>query len=317
MKNIFRKNLLFYTFLGCILFISFNVLFAAAVKEKSVRIVYTASLKGNMDGCTCFDHPKGGLVKSADFIRQQAGKKTLLVDAGDLLDAQPDDLIAPYLFDSYKDLGYDAVAIGENEFADGAGYFVKYDKTCPFISMNVTITPEQSQLFTLPDSARIIKKNNVQIGVFALMDPQVLTTTNVSNLTSAAKADPAEVSAKSAVLYFKKKKVDLCVLLYHGYYDNLTNLIAGVPGIDIVILGHEEKLIGAEKFRNTIIVSPGESGNRVGTIDLAVSKKGISRFTNSFRHFSYKKDPDDKAVRERIKKYEEEMISRLQSGGTK
>lgn len=79
----------------------------------------------------------------------------------------------------------------------------------------------------------------------------------------------------------------------------------------MIVVGHEQKLIEAEKAGNTIIVSPGAAGNYLGTLELNILNNDIAGFKNTFRIFRYEADPDDPSVRERLNKYYAEKKSRL------
>ena len=66
------------------------------------------------------------------------------------------------------------------------------------------------------------------------------------------------------VFSLRKEKVDIKVLLYHGGYESAVKLAKSIEGIDVIVVGHEQKLIEAEKAGKTIIVSPGAEGNYLG-----------------------------------------------------
>ena len=59
--------------------------------ETTLTIYYTASLNGNLDGCTCEMNPVAGLVKRAAYLRNlDASSPTVILDAGDIFDEYPD-----------------------------------------------------------------------------------------------------------------------------------------------------------------------------------------------------------------------------------
>jgi hypothetical protein len=88
--------------------------------ERTITILYSSSLNGNLDGCDCKGHPRGGLVKRAAWLlTPDQPERILLVDAGDLLDPYPDPDLAKAIFDTYLELGYTAIALGDQEFANG------------------------------------------------------------------------------------------------------------------------------------------------------------------------------------------------------
>ena len=95
--------------------------------ERTITILYSSSLNGNLDGCDCKGHPRGGLVKRAAWLRTpDQPERILLVDAGDLLDPYPDPDLATAIFDTYLELGYTAIALGDQEFANGLESLLEY-----------------------------------------------------------------------------------------------------------------------------------------------------------------------------------------------
>ena len=109
--------------------------------------------------------------------------------------------------------------------------------------------------------------------------------------------------------------VDLTILLFHGSYEKAAELAENVEGIDIIIVGHEQRLIEAPKVNDSILVSPGEEGNRLGILTLALTPKGVIEYDNYFRLFRYEGDEDDAAVRRRIESYKLELREKLKKDG--
>lgn len=68
--------------------------------------------------------------------------------------------------------------------------------------------------------------------------------------------------------------------------------------------------MAAWEKHGAVIASPEEKGNRVGTLPLQLGRKGIRRFENEFRFFSYARDSDDPDVRRRADSYRQMLRSR-------
>ena len=66
-------------------------------------------------------------------------------------------------------------------------------------------------------------------GEFFLIEPGVI--------------DSPEETAINCIEQLNDSKVDLKILLYHGTYDNALEIVRKVPDIDLVIVGHEQRLI--------------------------------------------------------------------------
>jgi len=86
------------------------------------------------------------------------------------------------------------------------------------------------------------------------------------------------------------------ILVFHGPLDAAETVVRAVPGFNAVIVGHEQRLIEERKGR-TLILSPGEEGNRVGLLRVSVPAGGAAETSVSFTLFSYETDPDDPEVK--------------------
>ena len=105
----------------------FTIIPLPAGSENTITIYYTASLNGNVDGCRCKMNPVAGLVKRAAFLRSlETSGPSLILDAGDIFDEYPDPDLAVHILQVYAELGYDAIAVGHQEFTNGAAGLLEY-----------------------------------------------------------------------------------------------------------------------------------------------------------------------------------------------
>ncbi|MBN1409396.1 MAG: hypothetical protein JW969_01035 [Spirochaetales bacterium] len=293
-----------------ILLVSVLLLILAGCQGNNrVSIYYTASLYGNLDGCTCKSRPRAGLVKRARYLKDNMDKgNILLVDGGDVLLDTPDEDLSIQILEAYKDLGYAAIGVGINELANGIDFLLKLREAFPYISNNITVTIGEPEPFTR--EPLLVKSGECNIGIFSLFDPGLLTDPRVAALKK-IKITPLEQSARDCLSNLKERKADLTVLLFFGLHEDLVDLLDKVKGIDLVVLAFEQSLIESERIGDTVIYSPGEEGNRLGMVDVTLNNGAPNEYANSFVLFSYFNDPDDPVVRTRIKKYEMQMRERL------
>jgi 2',3'-cyclic-nucleotide 2'-phosphodiesterase (5'-nucleotidase family) len=242
--------------------------------ETSLTILYSSSLNGNINGCDCKGHPRAGLVKRAAWLRKlKDPEQTLLVDAGDLLE---------------------------------------YRERYPLMAHNLSVCLDENSCIFFSTTPLIVERGGARIGVFALIDPQVFTL-YPSELKDKLKIQDPAAAACNQLYYLEKQGVEATVLLYHGPYESATALAEKVKGVDVLILGHEQRLIEARRIGNTIVASPGEDGNRLGILDLSLGSTGRIEFSNRFRWFSWREDPDDPQIRQRIDEYKQKLRDRLDS----
>lgn len=284
-----------------------------ALGEETLTIYYTSSLNGNLDGCDCKGQPRSGLVKTGYYLNERDKEASILLDAGDFLDVKQDKLLAEYILESYEELDYTVIGVGDQEFSNGIEALKTYGEDYPLLCNNLSIKKaEHYELYSpLP---RIIERRGIRIGVFAVIDPDVFffyPDEIVDNITVESPVD----AAADLVAEMEDYRVDIIVGIYHGPLEGAESLAKDVDGIDVLLAGHEQRLLDAKVVEDTVIVSPGENGNRVGVLELSLKRNRIQSFENSFKHFDYKAAPDLPSVRKRIHEYYKQLTGRLRDGG--
>jgi len=263
------------------------------------------------DGCDCKGHPRAGLVKRAAWLRTlKQPEQILLVDAGDLLDPYPDRDLATAIFDTYLELGYTAIALGDQELANGVESLLEYRERYPLMAHNLKLCPDENRCIFFSTTPQIVERAGVRIGVFALIDPRVFIL-YPPELKNKLKIQDPQAAARNQLLYLTEQGVDITLLLYHGPYQGAKDLAQSVAGVDVLILAHEQRLIESHLVGDTILTSPGEDGNRLGILTLRLNAVGNLDHDNRFRLFSWQDDPDDPAVRRRIDEYKQRLRERL------
>lgn len=285
---------------------------AGTKQTADLILMYTASLKGNLDGCHCVKLRRAGLVKRAYYLRRlKRTKNMLLVDAGDLLEPRKGDkLRSEYILQTYRELKYDAIALGDNELANG---ILDFREKNPFLAANLKMLMNTGGL--VPSGEPLIMNNGrYRVGIFAVLEQQFKSAAPMTDLLAEKfQIIPVRETALNAVQFLKSRKTNLIILLYHGFYENAVKLARDVPGIDVIVLGHEEKLIDAQVIGRTVLVSPGEEGNRIGILELSLLGNKVTVLKNGFRIFKYEEDPDDPAVRKLIDQYYNNMVAPVEN----
>jgi len=283
-------------------------------QERQFTIFYTSSLNGNLDGCACKTAPKAGLVKRAFYLRRERDvDNSLLVDTGDIFDVYEDKLLAREILEVYRELDYNAVAVGDQEFSNGIAELLANGEEYPLFCHNLTLCPDENRCIFFSNEPLVIEKSGFRIGLFALLDPEVFTLYPEEVRKQIKLASP---QATAENMLRQMEDVDLTLLLFHGSYEKAVELAKNVEGIEVIVVGHEQRLIEAHKVNDSILVSPGKEGNRLGILTLALTSKGVIEYDNHFRLFRYEGDEDDAAVRRRIERYRLELREKLQGGGS-
>jgi len=82
-------------------------------------LLVTGGTHGMLEVCNCSGPMPGGLARRSGLVRsyRAAFDRTVLIDTGDVFWVDPDDVRNDYVLKGYKVIGYDAVALGDQELA--------------------------------------------------------------------------------------------------------------------------------------------------------------------------------------------------------
>jgi len=285
----------------------------ASGADRGLAIYYTASLNGNLDGCDCKGRPRSGLVKAGYFLSRRDRGSSLLIDAGDFLDPEPDKALVGYILDSFRELGYDAIGMGDQELVNGLAVLPPRSGEYALLCNNLRVRKGFGfQAFS--PRPLLIEIQGIRVGLFCVIQPETAVLVDSSITRKLRIEDPLAVSA-ALEAELRSEGADLVVCVFHGALEAARQLAEAVSGIDVLLVGHEQRLVDAEKAGDTIIVSPGEDGNRVGVLDITVGDGRINDFRNRFVTFSYNASPDLPSIRERIEEYYKLLVGRIRSSG--
>jgi 2',3'-cyclic-nucleotide 2'-phosphodiesterase (5'-nucleotidase family) len=284
------------------------LVYAGGAPEGSLTIDYTASLNGNLDGCECQSNPRAGLVTRAAYQRRRSTDSSILLDAGDVLGLVPDSAMVRHLLETYAELGYDAVALGEQDLRGGGEALAASAREFPFLRADNLALRLPAGSVPLSRAPLVVTKGGVSVAVIALTDPDVLLRggSAVSGLVSLT---PLSVALEDALS--RTSASMLTVVLLHGTIESARRLAELAPKlggtVDLIVVGHEQTLLDPLRVGATLIVSPGEEGNRVCRLDLKVRDGRIKSFQYDYRRFDFAFDADDPAVRDRVNRWKEKL----------
>ncbi|MGL4369013.1 MAG: hypothetical protein ACRCUT_04985 [Spirochaetota bacterium] len=275
-----------------------------SAEPKNFVLVYTSSLNGYMDYCTCKADPKGGLVKRGTALKhireKYKDKDIILVDSGDILPVYTADLLPPYIFNAYKYLSYDALAFGDQDLDFGIDSFLSLSGTLPFVSTNAAFTKKDAE--KIPQY-RIIRKKGITAAIIAVQNNKSYKYSREETISGINISDPL-VSIQAAMKDIEKEKPDIVILLSHCGYD-IDRIMAGkLSGIPIIVGGHSQTIIETPSAENGIyILQAGPNGARIGICEITVNDKKITALSNRFVIPDHKTPEDDKYIRSLINEY--------------
>jgi 2',3'-cyclic-nucleotide 2'-phosphodiesterase / 3'-nucleotidase len=242
-----------------------------------------------------------GLAKVASLIRKERERNEhmILIDNGDLLQGTPlayyhakidNEPMDPSVL-VLNELGFDAAVIGNHEFNYGLPVLLKAigESQFPWLSANLVERAERSgknvPFFGKP---YILKEfaQGLKVAVLGLTTPYIPNWENPVNIEGIAFLDAVE-TARHWVEYLRKEEhADIVVVSYHGGFErSLTTgertenptrenqgyqLCMEVPGIDVLLTGHQHRMLSGMEVNGVLIVQPGNQGRALGKVSIEV-----------------------------------------------
>jgi len=290
-----------------------------------------------------------GLGRTASLINAIRAEATnsMLIDNGDLIQGNPmGDYVyyerhvtkdAPHpTFAAMNTLGYEISTLGNHEFNYGLDFLdaslagTNFPLVCANLVKAASITgddPLKDKTY-LPPFKTISKeltdgsgqKRTIKLGFIGFVPPQIMLWDS-ANLNGKVAVRDIVKTAEAYVPAMKEQGADLIVALSHSGIDgkqgdmmeNASLFLAGVPGIDVVMTGHQHLVFpnskdfagieGADLDKGTLMGKPavmaGFWGSHMGLIDLLLEEDGgqwkIVSHTVEARPI-WKRDPATKKV---------------------
>ena len=266
-------------------------------------LLFCANNEGVLAACGCPSNPSGGLAKRQDLIEhfRRTRSAVVLVDAGDLFSDRKNDIKAAYIARVVAKSGYDAIGLGDQEFMLGADMLrrLQRDERIPFLCANVRDAAGEH----VAPPHRILDVAGLKIGVFAVIADQVYGWPPMEWRTG-LKVDPPATVARREVEALKA--CDLVVALSHQPIDETRALARDVPGIHVVVSGHDETaLLKPERIGTALVVGTGQAGRILGALSLARGKDGRPGLEQTLTELSARV-PDSKWVMDQYWAYVKE-----------
>ena len=231
---------------------------------------------GSLDGTL------GGLPKAAAIVAAERSldPNALFVHSGDFMEG--DIFFNEYLgvpeLQLLQSIGLDALVLGNHEFRFGPDFLAGVFQSAwsvpaggvPVLSANLEI-PAGSLLEPWIGSSLVKEVNGVKVGIFGL------------TVFDGAMSNPAPVNilpdyqgiAQGAVAALLEEGAQIVVALTHFGLENARTLAENVPGIDVIVNGHDHvaleqpEMVSHPGGGSTFIVSAGEHYRWVGRLRLS------------------------------------------------
>ncbi|WP_010630699.1 bifunctional metallophosphatase/5'-nucleotidase [Sporolactobacillus vineae] len=242
-----------------------------------------------------------GLGKAATLIRreQAAGNQILLIDDGDLIQGTP--LLYHYVKCDHKRpnpmvllenrLGYDGAVIGNHDFNFGRAVLEKTIRNSdfPWLSANIVSSETGQPYFGRP---YLIKEfaNGVRVAVLGLTTRYIPVWEKPENILGMRFDDPVATARRWIPRLKNEGRADVVVVAYHGGFERDPDsgeatetpdgenegyrICTDVPGVDVLLTGHQHRRISGKIIHGVTIVQPGVNGKYLGKVVVDLASKG-------------------------------------------
>ncbi|MBH0168900.1 bifunctional metallophosphatase/5'-nucleotidase [Fictibacillus sp. 18YEL24] len=302
--------------------------------EQSIHIYVTSDIHGYVLPLTYANNEKAdiGLAKMAALIKENMSNhlNTFLIDNGDLIQGTPltyyhaktEQSDVNPMVHVLNELNYDAAIIGNHEFNYGLPYLYKTieESKFPWLSANIVHQGTEKPVFGQPYVIKTFECG-IKVALLGLTTQYVPNWENPDHIKGLSFLDAVE-TAKKWVPYLRSKS-DVMIVSYHGGFErdlrtgkpteSLTKenqayqLCMEVEGIDVLLTGHQHRLLEGEVNFVTIIM-PGTQGTEIGYVEIKVHGEGDSWKVKNKRAklISVSEYKPDQQVLDLIQPYESE-----------
>lgn len=290
--------------------------------KSSIYIVYTADIQGFIRPHEDFDWSRsnkqiaGGsanLGAVVNKIRASAKRKGgfILLDTGDFFQGAPEGNFfkGHSLIEIMNALGYDAITLGDRDFAFGEQNLRNLAREAQFPFLGANIIEERTG--NPPDYIKpyIIKNiKGIKVGIIGLTTPLLKYHTLPENIKGLKFLPPLE-TAKKYVSQLKKEDVNFIILLSHIGLEQDLEIVEKVHGINVIIGSNDKEGWRLEELNivknDTIIVTSWEKGAEIYPLQFIFDRKSneIIKYKQKKIYLDVAKFKPDQKIQKIVEKY--------------
>jgi 2',3'-cyclic-nucleotide 2'-phosphodiesterase/3'-nucleotidase/5'-nucleotidase len=300
---------------------------AAAKKETvNLRILGTTDLHGQLNSKDYekgVDYNNGGLARLASLIQKTKSEvpaeSVITLDAGDSLYdytteyifSENQEELQP-IFRAMKEIGYDAITLGNHDFDYGYEYILKQlnGSNLRAITVLSNVTDSKTGAYPFLENMMITRtlttsegnQVEVSIGIIGLTIPNLSPKTH--SYVGILKAEDMVENAKKEAEKLKDMGADVIIALAHTgigpenpepNFKNVAYALTKIDEIDVVVCGHEHNQFPTTDYTSSYFTLPnvdkktflmngknvimaGNRGSYLGVVDLTLTLYGNGNF---------------------------------------
>lgn len=308
-----------------------SVVIPNAPWKPDVRLVYESDTRAYYRPCGCNMNSAGGLSRRAALLKDLRAQSAPVVvcTAGDFYGTADvfNEAKSRFVARMMGELGYDAIGLGEMDLNFGLAALAAdvRELKLPVVCANLRAAGDSvrvrnggpassagDRLGTAFEPYRIVTKGGTRFGFLGLISPA--TRVKPSNekdkpVDATAYSLTPPIEAAKTVLPELRAACDVLVVLAHMDELEADELIEAVPGIDLVVLGHDPQgrpLGQAKAVKSAHVVRATSQGQNVGELNIRLgSDRRIAEVFNR-NHIMDASYRDDTAMTQRIEQFDEE-----------
>jgi len=240
-----------------------------------------------------------GLAALSTIIaaQREINQNTLLIDNGDMLQgaalsyfhAKINNNLPNPMIEAMNLMGYDAAVIGNHEFNYGRMYLDNAIKTSnfPWLCANITKKTTGKSFTNKPYIVKTFD-NGLKVGILGLTTKYIPNWENPETIQDLNFEDVIESANKWLLIMKDVEDTDINIVSYHGGFERdletgePTEALTGenqgyelcmkVKNMDVLLTGHQHRVIENLSLKGVLVVQPGYNGNCLGKVSIELSK---------------------------------------------
>ncbi len=290
------------------------------VENSGFRILFTSDLQDHILSSKVDDGDEtktvGGYARLANAISMNRTDNTVVLDGGNFSTGTSFSSLnttnAPDLT-LLASMGYDAIALGDEEFNFGTqslSDMINVSENTPTVltgNLTYNDTDAGKSLKTVlstkgASSYKIVEKGGNKIGIFSVIDEDLMSNDDVS-------LSKAKDTANDIVASLQEEGADYIIAIAHGGSEFAHDIAKGVDGINTVIASCDVKENDEVQTEGEVnIVSCGTNGQYLGVIDVDSDDLSVS----GYQLVEIKEDIEENGdIANRINEYKNTVNSNL------
>lgn len=226
----------------------------------------------------------GGIERIGAYVRKvraeaaAKGEAVLFVDGGDWFQGTPEGRLdeGRAFLAAFRELGHDAMAVGNHEFDYGVETFLAHLEAVPLPALMANARLESGGVLPGTAAYKIVECGGLRVGVVGLLSTATPAMSHPTTRTLLwTPAEEALADAREAM----GEDVDLVLPITHLGVNSDRRLAKAHPDLPLIVGGHSHTLLHKGVTEGTtLIVQSGSKGRGVGRVDLwfdSVTKKVV------------------------------------------